>query len=66
MNVFVTLGGALAFFAVLWAVATIAPKYLRNSKASGPDAGAGAAAGGTYGPSGFDGCSGNAGDGGCD
>ena len=66
MNVLVTLGGALAFLAVLWAAATIAPKYMRNSKASGPDAGSGAAAGGSYGASGFDDCSGGGADGGCD
>lgn len=65
MNVFVTLGGAAAFLAVLWAAATFAPKFVRNSKASGPDAGSGAAAGGSYGASGFDECSGGA-DGGCD
>lgn len=66
MNVLVTLGGALAFLVILWAAASFAPRYLRNSKASAPDTGSGAAAGGSYGASGFDDCSGGAGDGGCD
>jgi hypothetical protein len=62
MNVFVTLGGALAFLAVIWTAATFFPNYFSHGKASGPDAGASSAAGGTYGPSGSDDCS----DGGCD
>ena len=62
MNVFVTLGGALAFLMILWTAATFFPNYFSQGKASAPDAGAGSAAGGTYGPSGSDDC----GDGGCD
>ncbi len=63
MSFFVGIAGALAFLAILLAAATFVPKYFKNSKASGPDAGSDAAAGGGYGSYGMNDFSGDAGGG---
>lgn len=53
MSFLVMIGGAIALLAVLIGLATFAPKALQKAK-PGPDAGADAAAGESYGSLGVD------------
>ncbi|NVE93951.1 hypothetical protein [Altererythrobacter lutimaris] len=54
MTFFAVLIGAGIFLLVLLGVASFAPRFMKNDKASAPDPGAGSAGGGTYGSKGFD------------